>query len=120
MTHEEKHYTRYEAAKVFRCSPRTIDRCRAEGKILAVLGPGGRFFMICFSEHEPGTEGPRRVTQGEIREAFRAGWRVDSIRAARFETNRAVGDARAWLASITRLSGADTPTDRPARIPAIH
>jgi len=79
------------------------DRPRYVRGLAAVLKPGGRFFMLCFSEHEPGTEGPRRVTQGEIREAFRAGWRVDSIRATRFETNREIGDARAWLAAITRL-----------------
>ncbi|MBI4169715.1 MAG: class I SAM-dependent methyltransferase [Acidobacteria bacterium] len=79
------------------------DRPRFVRGLAAVLRPGGRYFMLCFSEHEPGTEGPRRVTQAEIRAAFRAGWRIDSIRAARFETNRAAGDARAWLAMITRL-----------------
>jgi hypothetical protein len=79
------------------------DRARYVRGLSAVLKPGGRLFLLCFSEHEPGAEGPRRVTQEEIRSAFRAGWRVDSIRAARFETNRAAGDARAWLAAVTRL-----------------
>jgi SAM-dependent methyltransferase len=79
------------------------DRRRYVSGLALVLKPDGRFFMLCFSEHEPGTEGPRRVTQDEIRVAFRAGWRVDSIRAARFETNREIGDARAWLAALTRL-----------------
>jgi ubiquinone/menaquinone biosynthesis C-methylase UbiE len=33
----------------------------------SVLYPGGKYFMLCFSEHEPGSNGPRRVTQAEIR-----------------------------------------------------
>ncbi|HLN79485.1 MAG TPA: class I SAM-dependent methyltransferase, partial [Candidatus Bathyarchaeia archaeon] len=67
-----------------------------------VLVPGGTFRMLCFSEMEPGDWGPRRVTQREIREAFDRGWRVDSIREARFETNLGPEGCRAWLSSITR------------------
>jgi len=79
------------------------DRERYVRGLAAVVNPGGRLIMLCFSEHEPGTDGPRRVTQDEIRAAFRDGWRVESIRAARFETNRESGAARAWLAVIARL-----------------
>ena len=67
----------------------------------SVLVPGGTFRMLCFSELEPGGWGPRRVTQEEIREAFGRGWKVDSIREARFETNLGPGGCRAWLSSIT-------------------
>ena len=67
-----------------------------------VLVPGGTLRMLCFSEMEPGDWGPRRVTQREIREAFDGGWRVDSIREARFETNLGTECCRAWLSSITR------------------
>ncbi len=67
-----------------------------------VLVPGGTFRMLCFSEMEPGDWGPRRVTQREIREAFDRGWRVDSIREARFETNLGPECCRAWFSSITR------------------
>jgi len=67
-----------------------------------VLVPGGTFRMLCFSEMEPGDWGPRRVTQREIREAFDRGWKVDSIREARFETNLGPAGCRAWLSSITR------------------
>jgi SAM-dependent methyltransferase len=67
-----------------------------------VLVPGGTFRMLCFSEMEPGDWGPRRVTQREIREAFDRGWRVDSIREARFETNLGPESCRAWLSSMTR------------------
>jgi len=67
-----------------------------------VLVTGGAFQMLCFSEMEPGDWGPRRVTQREIREAFDRGWKVDSIREARFETNLGPAGCRAWLSSITR------------------
>jgi len=38
--------------------------------LAAVLSPGGTYFMLCFSDLEPGTYGPRRVTQAEIRSSF--------------------------------------------------
>ncbi len=70
----------------------------------AVLSPEGRYLMMCFSEHEPGTWGPRRVTQTEIRGTFRDGWRVDWIRAGRFEAKMDGGGnvARAWVSKIVR------------------
>ena len=68
----------------------------------SILVPGGTIRMLCFSEMEPGDWGPRRVTQNEIREVFARGWRVASIREARFETNLGPEGCRAWLSSITR------------------
>jgi hypothetical protein len=67
------------------------------------LRPGGSYFMICFSEHEPGGWGPRRVTQAEIRAAFKKGWKIESIEAAHFAANAPAPDgARAWLSHIKR------------------
>ena len=68
-----------------------------------VLRPGGTYHMLCFSELENGSSGPRRVTQEEIRHSFRDGWVISSIREARFETNFEKGPCFAWLASIIRL-----------------
>jgi len=68
----------------------------------SILVSGGTIRMLCFSEMEPGNWGPRRVTQNEIREVFARGWRVASIREARFETNLGPEGCRAWLSSITR------------------
>jgi hypothetical protein len=59
--------------------------------------------MLCFSEREPGSDGPRRVTRGEIRTAFRDGFRVDALREASFETAWGEPAVRAWLASLTRV-----------------
>lgn len=66
-----------------------------------VLRPGGTYFMICFSEKEPGDWGPRRVTQAEIRSVFKDGWQTNYIQPARLETIN--GHAEAWLASLTPL-----------------
>lgn len=70
--------------------------------LASVLRPGGTYIMMCFSEHEPGRWGPRRVTQREIRDTFRDSWRINWIRKAMFEANLGPGGARAWMSSITR------------------
>lgn len=51
-----------------------------------VTRPGGRLFLLCFSDEEPGTQGPRRVSKKELQDAFSQGWILESIQAARFET----------------------------------
>jgi cyclopropane fatty-acyl-phospholipid synthase-like methyltransferase len=66
-----------------------------------VLHPGGTYYMLCFSERETGPDGPRRVSQAEIRDTFQEGWKINYIRDARFESNIHVDGARAWLSSIT-------------------
>ena len=76
------------------------ERARFVKSLSSVLRLEGVYFMMCFSEHQPGNWGPRRVRQAEIRSAFRDGWRVDSIRPSKFET---IGEpAQAWLATISR------------------
>src|SRR5215469_2753657 len=67
-----------------------------------VTRPGTRYFMLCFSEHQPGDFGPRRVTQQEIQQCFSGGWRIDSIEMKNFETNLASVGIIGWLARITR------------------
>jgi cyclopropane fatty-acyl-phospholipid synthase-like methyltransferase len=69
--------------------------------LASVLDSGGTFFMTCFSEHEPGTWGPLRLTQAEIRESFGQGWRINYIREAVYDMNFGARKCKAWLASIT-------------------
>ena len=70
--------------------------------LAAVLSPGGNYFMLCFSDQEPGGYGPRRVTQQEIRDCFRDGWSINYIRAAVFESRSRAEGPRAWLSSISK------------------
>ena len=70
--------------------------------LAAALSPGGRYFMLCFSDLEPGGYGPRRITQKEIRDTFRDGWTITYLRPATFESRTRKEGSRAWLSSITR------------------
>lgn len=61
------------------------DRPRYVEGLKTALKPGGRFFMACFSDKTPGTNGPRRVTEKELRDAFADGWEIESLDPAEFE-----------------------------------
>jgi SAM-dependent methyltransferase len=81
------------------------DRARYVASLASALRPGGRCYLICFSDRQPGDAGPRRVSQDELRAAFGHGWAVASIEAETFEVNRAVfgiSSVQAWLAAIER------------------
>jgi SAM-dependent methyltransferase len=68
-------------------------RCYVEG-LARVLKPGGRLFLLCFSDAEPGDQGPRRVSRREIEEAFATGWEVEFIEPSRFEVRPDLTDFR--------------------------
>jgi SAM-dependent methyltransferase len=78
------------------------DRSAFVDGLRAVVPPSGRYFLLCFSDRQPGVLGPRRITQDEIRTAFADGWRVDSIEPVMIDSAVQRGAARAWLAAITR------------------
>jgi cyclopropane fatty-acyl-phospholipid synthase-like methyltransferase len=68
----------------------------------AVLPPGSRIYILCFSDRQPGDWGPRRITQDEIEASFQDGWQVDSIEASKIDINIDPNGALAWRASISR------------------
>jgi 2-polyprenyl-3-methyl-5-hydroxy-6-metoxy-1,4-benzoquinol methylase len=78
------------------------DRAVYVRSLAAAIQPGGRYFMLCFSDLQEGELGPRRVSQAEIRDAFAEGWRVDSIEPAVIETTIEDRDPKAWLTALTR------------------
>jgi cyclopropane fatty-acyl-phospholipid synthase-like methyltransferase len=78
------------------------DRVQYVDSLRAVLPPGGRIYMLCFSDRQPGDWGPRRVTQDEIKASFRDGWQVDSIEASKIDINIDPNGALAWRVSISR------------------
>ncbi len=90
------------------------DRERYVAGLASALKPGGRLFLLCFSDAEPGTQGPRRVSREEIATAFSDGWLVQSIKPSRFEVRSDLKDVEfspggphAWLVVAERL--ADEP-----------
>jgi cyclopropane fatty-acyl-phospholipid synthase-like methyltransferase len=80
------------------------DRARYVTSLASVLPSGGTCYLMCFSDRQPGTMGPRRVSQEELRAAFSDGWSVASIVAEAFEVNPGLGTptVQAWLATIRR------------------
>ena len=88
------------------------DRRRYVEGLRTVLAPGGRLFLACFSNEEPGTEGPRRVSQQELHDAFADGFAIESIEPSQFEVNPRLsgtsfspGGPKTWFAIIRRKRG---------------
>lgn len=79
------------------------ERLRFVRNLSEVLKPGGTYFMLAFSEREPGGYGPRRITKKEIQAAFSDGWKINEIRPAVFESRTRPEGSRAWLSSITKI-----------------
>lgn len=79
------------------------DRPRFVEALGASMPVGAWYYMLCFSDLEPGDWGPRRIRQEEIRVSFSDGWRVEEIQPALLEITIEPGSARAWLASILRI-----------------
>jgi SAM-dependent methyltransferase len=68
----------------------------------AAVAPGGYFYLLVFSDRQPGVWGPRRLAEAEIRDAFSRGWEVESIERSRMDVNLDPGYAEAWFAAIRR------------------
>jgi cyclopropane fatty-acyl-phospholipid synthase-like methyltransferase len=64
---------------------------------------GGMYYMMCFSDRQPGDWGPRRVSQAELRAAFADGWSIGSIEPVKFAVAIDPNGAQAWLATIEHL-----------------
>ena len=80
-----------------------LDRPKFVDALRASMPVGARYYMLCFSDLEPGDWGPRRIEQDVIRVSFSDGWRVEEIEPAKIEITVEPGSARAWLASILRI-----------------
>ncbi len=78
------------------------ERPRYAASLGAALRPGGRVFLLCWSDRNPFGRGPRRVSPGEIRETFRDSWGVEAIDPEWLETRLPDGRIHAWLARIAR------------------
>ena len=84
------------------------DRKKYIEGLATVLKPGGRIFLMCFCDEEPGTQGPRRVSKKELHDAFAKGWNVESIQPVQAETRPDLkdpmpsGGGKRWFAVIRR------------------
>jgi cyclopropane fatty-acyl-phospholipid synthase-like methyltransferase len=90
------------------------DRQKYITGLAAVLRPGGRLFLICWSDEEPDTQGPRRVSRKELHDAFAQGWNIESIEPCTVETQltrpdlrkgtSSASSARGWFAVVQRTA----------------
>ena len=80
------------------------DRARYVTSVAGVTEPGGTYYMMCFSDSQPGVWGPRRMRRDEIEGAFADGWEIVSLTPDEFAINPIQGTAvaQAWLAVIRR------------------
>jgi cyclopropane fatty-acyl-phospholipid synthase-like methyltransferase len=78
------------------------DRAKYVECLGSAVSPGGRYYLLCFSDRQPGLWGPRRVTQDEIRTSFADGWIVESIKGVTMDLTIGPEGAQAWLAAIVR------------------
>jgi cyclopropane fatty-acyl-phospholipid synthase-like methyltransferase len=85
------------------------DRRRYVEGLATVLKLGGRLFLMCFSDEEPGEQGPRRVSKKELHDAFAEGWSIESIEPTRAEVRPDLkdlsfseGGPKAWFVVVRR------------------
>jgi SAM-dependent methyltransferase len=85
------------------------DRLRYVEGLATILKPGGRLFLMCFRDEEPGTQGPRRVSRKELHAAFAEGWKIESIEPGRVEVRPDLkdmsfgeGGPKAWFVLVRR------------------
>jgi cyclopropane fatty-acyl-phospholipid synthase-like methyltransferase len=85
------------------------DRSSYVRGLARVVEAGGRLYLACFSDEEPGEEGPRRVSRTELYGAFADGWEVESIEPVQLdvtpeftEMRFSEGGPKAWFAVVRR------------------
>jgi SAM-dependent methyltransferase len=67
-----------------------------------VIPSGGRYFMLGFSDAQPGDWGPHRLSRGQITAAFADGWCIDALDPAVLEIGPDPAGVRAWLLRASR------------------
>jgi SAM-dependent methyltransferase len=77
-------------------------RDRYVRSLAEVIPSGGRYFMLGFSDAQPSTWGPHRLSREEIAAAFADGWRIDAIDPAVIEITVDPACVAAWLVELTR------------------
>jgi SAM-dependent methyltransferase len=80
------------------------DRTRYSASLAAAVRPGGRAFILCWSDRNPFGYGPERISRSAIRRSFRDGWTIEGIEPERLESRLPGGSVHAWLACLRRES----------------
>lgn len=80
-----------------------VDREPFAASLAAVMRPGGCYYMLGFSDRQPGDWGPRRLSREDIHSTFARGWKIESMEETHMALTIGATGARAWRTAITRL-----------------
>jgi len=124
---KEKAAKRHMKVDFFVCDALTLGSCFREGEFDTVIDSGlfhvltdeerpvyveqvhrvlkdvGKYYMMCFSDKQPGTEGPRRVSKEEIEQSLSPKFKIKYIQDAVFESLIHKGGAKAYLVSAGKI-----------------
>jgi SAM-dependent methyltransferase len=79
------------------------DRVAYVDSLRTAVPEGGRYFMLGFSDRQPGEWGHvHKLTRDEIEASFDDGWLLDPIEPATIEITTDPDGIRAWLVAATR------------------
>jgi uncharacterized protein (DUF1684 family) len=76
-------------------------RARYVATLAEIVQPGGVVVLLCFSDQVPGTFGPRRVSEAELRGCFASGWSIEELHRSEYHTRR--GAVPAWRLLARRV-----------------
>ncbi len=69
-----------------------------------VLKPGSKYFMLCFSDKEPGDYGPRRISKAEIESTFTPLFDIIYIKDSAFHSRSGPSSSEVYSASAYLVS----------------
>lgn len=79
------------------------DRIAFVSGLRSVIRTGGRYFMLGFSDQQPGDRWPHGLTRAEIMAAFADGWRVDALDTTTIDVVTDADGIPAWLLAASRI-----------------
>jgi SAM-dependent methyltransferase len=77
-------------------------RLAYERSLRNATAPGSIVHVLCFSEEETRTGGPRRIRLDEVHTTFGASWDIRSARSAEYRAKAFESPARAWAIELVR------------------
>ncbi|GAA4602292.1 hypothetical protein GCM10023195_06810 [Actinoallomurus liliacearum] len=80
------------------------DRAAYAAGLRTVLRPGGRLFVLGYSDRHTGEpDVPHKLSRADIETCFSDGWRLEAVSATVCLTRRHADGVAAWLVTCTRI-----------------
>jgi hypothetical protein len=83
---------------------RVLDQAAYLGGVRTVLRPGGRLFVLGYSDRQPaGQPVPHGLSRPAVESCFTGGWDLESLQPATCSSNLYADGVAGWLATVTRI-----------------